>query len=234
MSTADVKVPLHAGTTPEAGATLYIEGVIDGPWVSVAASCEGDVVTMSAPRRGGAPIGLRPGREFLLCYSVRAVPCEVDASWVDGPRDVGGESIATVRMRGAPRRLQRRNAVRVPVNLIVRARPVAEGDEAEGDADAPASVAVVTENLSAGGALMRMDDPLPVDTLVTVTIDGFGEGAVDLASRVVRCDHDPSALHPWRVAVAFTDLSGTEEENLVRYVFRIQREARARESGMGG
>lgn len=227
MSTSAATDHAETGPPPEPGATLYIEGVLGGPWLSVLSGRAGDTITMSAPRRAGTPVGLASGREFLLCYSVRAVPCEVDAVWVEGPVEIAGERAAVVRMVGAPRRLQRRGAVRVPVQIIVRAR------SAE-DADPPLSVAAVTENLSAGGALLRMGEAVEPGREMVVTLQPPGEAQViEVPSRVVRSDRDPAGPRAWRVALAFTDLARYDEERLVRYVFRLQREARARETGMG-
>lgn len=217
----------ETGPPPGPGATLYIEGVLGGPWLSVLSGRAGDTITMSAPRRAGTPVGLAAGREFLLCYSVRAVPCEVDAVWVEGPVDIGGERAAVVRMLGEPRRLQRRGAVRVPVQIVVRAR------SADDDAP-PVSVAAVTENLSAGGALLRMGDALEPGREMIVTLQPPGDPQpIEVPSRVVRSDRDLAGPRPWRVALAFTELGRRDEERLVRYVFRLQREERARETGMG-
>lgn len=218
----------ETGPPPSPGDSLYIEGVLGAPWLSQAIAVSGDTVTMAAPRRAGVAAGLAAGREFLLAYSVREVPCEVDAIWVEGPVRVGGDEIVIARMDGAPRRMQRRDAVRVPVSIVVRASI----DDEEGDEPVP--VAAVTENLSAGGALLRMSDPVTAGAELTITIQppGSDDPPMGLPARVVRCDREPGQPRPWRVALAFDNPTRAQQESLVRYIFRLQREWRARETGM--
>ncbi|MEQ9336428.1 MAG: PilZ domain-containing protein, partial [Miltoncostaeaceae bacterium] len=219
-----------AGAMCERGMTLYIEDPVAGPWLSVVEDREGDLVVLAAPRRSGGGISAGAGRAVVLAYAVRQVPCEVDAEWVEGAHIRAGAQVVVLRMTGPPRRLQRRSAVRVPVELVVRARP--EPGEAP-EADAP-GVAAVTENLSAGGALMRMPQAVEtgVEVLVTLHTPGEAGGPMEILSRVVRCDRERSGGRPWRVALAFQRLSSDEEERIVRFLFRTQRERRARETGM--
>jgi hypothetical protein len=235
MSTRAPGATAESGPRPEPGDTLYLEKVIGGPWDSVMTGASGDTMTISAPRRGGSAVGLAPGRALLISYAKNLVPCEVDAVWVDGPSEVGGEQIAVVRLTGTPRRMQRRSAVRVPVQLLVSAQAV--GGAGEGPAW---GTAAVTENLSAGGALLRLADPVDPGVEIPLTIRPPADGAdpgdmcdhMQLVGRVVRCDRDRPGPCPWRVALAFVDLTPAQEEAMVRYIFRLQREARARESGM--
>lgn len=218
----------EAGPPPSPGDSLYIEGVLGGPWLSEAIAVSGDTVTMAAPRRAGASAGLASGREFLLAYSVREVPCEVDAIWVEGPVRLGDDQIVIVRMASVPRRMQRREAVRVPVSIIVRA---SIGEE---EVDEPVSIAAITENLSAGGALLRMAEAVDAGTPLTVTIQtpGSTDPPMELVARVVRSDREPGHERPWRVALAFDHPTRAQQDSLVRYIFRLQREWRARETGM--
>jgi hypothetical protein len=228
MSRSPSPAAQETGRPPAPGDALYIEGVLGAPWLSQAIAVSGDTVTMAAPRRAGVATGLASGREFLLAYSVREVPCEVDAIWLEGPVRVGDDEIVIARMAGPPRRMQRREAVRVPVSIVVRASIEDE------QADEPVSVAAITENLSAGGALLRMADAVEAGTQLTVTIQppGSDEPPMDLPARVVRSDRETGNERPWRVALAFDHSTRAEHEALVRYVFRIQREWRGRETGM--
>lgn len=232
MSPSVVDTPHELGPPPERGMTLYLEDPVAGPWLSVVEDREGDLVVLAAPRRSGGGVSAPAGRAVVLAYAVREVPCEVDAEWVEGAHIRGGAHVVVLRMTGPPRRMQRRTAVRVPVELVVRART--DVDEAD-EAAEPLSVAAVTENLSAGGALMRMPDAVAIGTEVTVTLHTPGEpgAAMEIPSRVVRCDRELSGSRPWRVALAFQRLVPAEEERIVRFLFRTQRERRARETGMG-
>ena len=107
--------------------------------------------TCSGCRRrawAASPSRCRCGAAFASPYAMREVPCEVDAELVSGP-GAGAEGRYQARTLGAGAPLQRRGAVRVPVDLI--------GARARLDDDADAGcIGAVTENLSAGGALLRL------------------------------------------------------------------------------
>ena len=128
------------------------------------------------------------------------------------------------RTSGPPRRLQRRGAVRVPVALIAHARL---GDDVDAEL-----LGAITENLSAGGALLRLGSAIEVGTRMSMTIHAGGAaGDLELTATVVRSDRIDDGQRPWRVAVTFADITQAEEDRLVRYAFARQRELRAREAG---
>lgn len=214
----------EAGPPPERGLRVFVEGLPGGPLPTVVDRRSGDVVDLAPPRRDGRPVVLPAGRPVVLAYSQREVPCEVDGvlAGASGPDGRG----CRVRLTGPPRRLQRRAAVRVPVALIARA-------EVEGEDDAPA-VPAVTENLSAGGALLRMPIALEAGRALAMVVEAGGAaGSVEVTGRVVRCDRQPDAgaARPWRIAVAFDPLPPADEDRLVRLVFDRMREVRRRELG---
>lgn len=212
----------EAAPDPERGDRVLLAGLPGGPWSSVIGSREERRVTLDPPRLGGSVVRLPIGRAFVVSYSRREVPCEIDAELTGGPAaDGSGPYVA--RLVGEGRRIQRRSAVRVPARLVARA-VVAEGID---DAGAPVTLGAITENLSAGGALMRLDRPLAVGTPIAMTIDCGGEvGILDASARVVRCDLLEPDGKVFHVAVAFLGLSGCDEDRLVRLVFDWQRRVR--------
>jgi hypothetical protein len=220
----------ETGPSPDPGADIFLEGVAGGPWESVLIARSGALITVSAPRRGGQFAGPDAGRRITLCYSVRGVPCELGAVWVEGPIEMGGEAVAVVRALGGPRRIQRRGAVRVPVTIVARARPANSG------ALEPGGIAAITENLSAGGTLLRMREPVEVgdEIAVTIHVPASGDEPMEILGRVVRCDRAPTGNRDWRVALAFDRITAEHERALVGLVFRLQHEQRGRETGMGG
>lgn len=239
--TADARPP-EVGPWPEKGARVCLDGLPNGPWLATVESRpDGGTLVLAFARRGGLSVVPPANRRFVVAYSVREVPCEVDvittADSAPGPGEAtDGNGAHTFRVHAVspPRRLQRRDAVRVPVHLIVRAQP----SDATGGAAAPAApIAAVTENLSAGGALLRMPQAVAPGSLLAVTLAPGGDGPViNLPCRVVRCDREVAGAapgrRPWRVALAFTGLTRPEEDRLVRYVFTLQRDLRRRETGL--
>lgn len=212
----------EAAPYPERGDRVLLAGLPGGPWSSVIGSRDERQVTLDPPRLGGSVVRLPTGRAFVVSYSRREVPCEIDAEMTGAPAaDGSGPYVA--RLVGDGRRIQRRSAVRVPTRLVAQAVLAEELD----DGGEQVTLGALTDNLSAGGALMRLDRALVVGTPLAMTIDCGGEvGIVDVSARVVRSDllePDRKAFH---VAVVFVGLSGCDEDRLVRMVFDWQRRMR--------
>ena len=214
---------------PVSGMQVMLEDMPGGPWLtSIDGMAEdGGVILLAPPRLGGTQVRLPLGRRFRVSYAVSEVPCEIDAELVAGPGAEGAVSY-TARVVGDPRRMQRRSAVRVPINLMARASELpARGDEDSDD------IAAITENLSGGGVLMRAAGPFPPGTVLAVRIEcGGSVGTLELNGRVVRCDPLDPGDHPWRVALAFVNPPVATQDQLVRFLFERQRELRRRESGL--
>ena len=215
---------LATAPLPGRGERVVLDGLPGGPWTTVVEREGDDVLELAPPRLGGEPVPLPLNRAFTLAWTVREVPCEADAQLVSGPRP-GEEGRYGARTIGPARRMQRRAAVRVPVNLIVRYRL---GDDADADA-----LGAVTENLSAGGTLLRLASPVEAGARLQVTVHCGGQaGDLTVAAVVVRCDRLEAGERPWRIALAFDELALAEEDRLVRFVFERQRELRRRDAGL--
>jgi hypothetical protein len=221
---------------PERGTRVLLDGLPGGPWSSVIEGLNDRTLTLDAPRLGGKVVALPLKRRFIVAYSLREIPCEIDAELVGAPTSKGGGGY-TAEILGDPRRMQRRRAVRVPVHLIARVA-LDDGDEKKpdakkGDGKDDESVSAITEDLSAGGVLLRLVEPINAGSPITTTILCGGDaGAMEIHGRVIRCDQIDTEERPYRAAVAFVDLSRTEEDRLVRFVFEKQREMRRREAGL--
>jgi hypothetical protein len=187
----------------------------------------GDAALLERPRLGGAPAPLDPGRRVVVSYRLRDVPCEVTAE-VQAPAD----GPVRLRFTGDPIRLQRRQAVRVPVQLMVHAEPDVVPLNRPG-ADL-AALGGITENLSATGVMLRLDRSLASGTRASLAIECGGRtGSVHVTGRVVRCHEGGTSgrgrARPYRVAFAFLDLERAQEDRLVHYLFERQRELRHRD-----
>jgi hypothetical protein len=218
--TPPVRPPAEIAPPPWRGDRVILDGLPGGPWMTVVTDASPGALAVAPPRLGGRVVPLPVGREMRVAYSVREVPCEVDAVLRSGPAP--GDDAYSVRLVGPPRRLQRRSAVRVPVHLLVHAHV---GEDRR--------VGAITENLSAGGALLRVSDVIEIGAELSVAIDcGTPSGRIELKGRVVRADRVLQGDRTWRVAVAFPDLAAADEDRLVRFVFERQRELRRRETGV--
>ena len=215
---------------PTRGMQVVLEDLPGGPWLTSVdgVADDGAAILLSPPRLGGRPVRLPLRRRFRVSYALSDVPCEVDAELVSAP-GMDGAVAYTARVAGGPRRMQRRSAVRVPINLMAHARELPKDGRREGE-----DIAAVTDNLSGGGVLLRAAEPFPPGTVLTVRIECGGEvGTLSLNGRVVRCDTLDAGDHPWRVALAFVDPPAATQHRLVRFLFERQRELRWRESGLG-
>ena len=210
---------------PGRGERVVLDGLPGGPWSTIVEREHDGVLSLAPPRLGGRPVPLPLQRAFTLAYTLREVPCEVEAVLVSGPeRDQ--EGLYDARTTGTPRRMQRRGAVRVGVNLLVHARL---GDDEDGQA-----IGAVTENLSAGGALLRLASPVRIGAPMQVAVHcGGSVGDLEVTATTVRCDRlESGGERPWRIAITFAELTGAQEDGLVRFVFERQRERRSREAGL--
>lgn len=208
---------------PGRGARVLLDGLPGGPWTTVVEGLAGRELTIDAPSLGGRLVPLPLRHRFTVAYTLREVPCEVDAELVAGPGP-GGAGGYVARLLGEGRRVQRRGAVRVTVHLIAQA---SLGDDRDAE-----SVGAVTENLSAGGTLLRVARAVEAGrTLTTRVLCGREAGVIDIAGRVVRCDRVGSGERPFRVAIAFLDMPRGVEDRLVRFVFERRRELRRRDEG---
>lgn len=215
---------IESAPFPERGDRVLLDGLPGGPWASVVDGRVDRTLALDPPRLGGRVVSLPLGRPFVVSYAQREVPCEVDAELVGAP-DAGGAGNYAALLMGEGRRLQRRSAVRVPMSLLVRASIDDEQQEVTAGA--------VTENLSAGGALLRVALPIAAGARLQAGIECGGEiGSLDLPARVVRCDRVDAERYPYRVAIAFLDMARLDEDRLVRIVFEHQRRIRRREAGI--
>jgi hypothetical protein len=211
---------------PGLGSEVWLEDLVGGPWRTVVSGHEGDLVRVAAPRLGRRRVALPLGESFTLTYRSREVPCEAPAVLEPpGPGGCGRRDEYLVRFLAPPIRLQRRGAVRVPIQLIARAA----ARDVRG-LDAAAVLSGVTENVSADGVLVRLARPLSLGDVVEVAIQCGGvAGTIQGVAAVVRCEKGGTASRPWRVAFAFRDLDPRRQDRLVRHLFERQRELRRRE-----
>ena len=192
------------GPLPERGSRVDLTGPAGGPWAAVVERTRDGLIILATDP--GMPLPPVAGRLTML-YPARGIPWELDVDLIAMPP---GASAAerSARPAGEPQR-SRRRAVRTPVRVAVAAR--LEGDDDD-------VVAACTENISTAGALLATAEAMDVGRLLLMQMGGDGPEAPALAGRVVRCDSHPGRDLPWRVAVAFVDLGGGEQDRLRRFL----------------
>ncbi|MEW6583344.1 MAG: PilZ domain-containing protein [Actinomycetota bacterium] len=215
----------HRAPLPPVGAEVWIEDLVGGPWPTEVVGHDGDLVRVAAPRLGHQRVLLPLGETFTLTYRDREVPCEAPAVLLAPAVAAGRGGDYLVRLEAPPVRVQRRGAVRVPIRMIVRA----EARDVRG-AQAQAILAGLTENLSADGALVRLEHPLTVGDVIDVAFQCGGvAGTIQATGVVVRCERRQTRTRPWQAAVTFSDIDRSDQDRLVRHLFERQRELRRRE-----
>ncbi|MFN8122011.1 MAG: PilZ domain-containing protein [Thermoleophilia bacterium] len=215
------------GPLPLPGTEVWLEDLPMGPLGTIVSELRGDRIRLEPPRLGGNEVALAPGRELAITYSAGEVPCEARVITVTAdPDDAPGLWLHVREVS----RMQRRSAVRVPVQLIARLLP----DGAPADA-AVAEVleSGVTEDLSASGVLVRLSDPVDVGGRARLVIHCGGDvGDVEVVATVVRVDREDRSARPYRAALTFPDIDREAESRLVKFLFERQRVLRRRASGM--
>lgn len=210
---------------PDVGAEVWLEDLVGGPWMCVVSGHEGDLLRIEAPKLGHQRVLLPAGEVFTVTYRSREVPCEAPAMLVEPPPGVELRGDYLVRLMAPPVRIQRRGAVRVPIQMIVRAsaRDVRL-------VEASSVISGITENVSADGILVRLDRPLaPGDTLEFAMQCGGSAGTIQALGVVVRCENGGQKSRPWRIAFSFADIDTSTQDRLVRHLFERQRELRRHE-----
>jgi PilZ domain len=210
---------------PGSGAEVWLEDLVGGPWLCAVAGLEGDLLRIEAPRLGHQRVLLPVGEVFTITWRQREVPCEAPAMLVEPPAGVESRGDYLVRLMAPPIRLQRRGAVRVPIQMIVRAsaRDVRL-------VEASSVISGLTENVSADGVMVRLERPLtPGDTMEFALQCGGSAGTIQAVGTVVRCENGGQKSRPWRIACSFTDIDRPTQDRLVRHLFERQRELRRHE-----
>jgi len=124
------------------------------------------------------------------------------------------------------RRLERRSTVRTEVCL----QPL-EIALLEGATERPPDVrSTVVVNVSAGGLGLVCRRPIPVGTMVRVTLElPAGFGRVEAVGEVVRCSRsDVQGLEKWRIGLAFREISEEQRDRVAAFVFSQQQMLRRR------
>lgn len=219
--------PGQPGPLPLPGAEIWLEDLPVGPVSTDVLEVRGGHIRIDTPRMSGNTVQVPADQALLVTYSAADMPCEARAHVEPvAPREAPGTWLLVESVE----RMQRRAAVRVPVQLIARVGRRADGSPTELPEDAEAGI---TEDLSAGGVLVRFRSPLQVDSTVRLQVHcgGIG-GEIDVLARVVRVEHDERAARAFRTALVFPDLPRPDETRLVRFLFDRQRQLRRREMGL--
>ncbi|MFN8121406.1 MAG: PilZ domain-containing protein [Thermoleophilia bacterium] len=209
---------------PQSDAPVGVEGLSGGPVTTHATRHEGRRLRLEPPRVGGQPVPTRPGRKVRLQYRRLRVPCVATGVIVEGEDDGLWVEVHTVE------RLQRRLWARVPLQVDVEVEvPAAEPG---GD---PEYLAGVTEDISAGGALVRTDEELERgwELRVWLVLPGEDEER-EFRARVVHTSEDErgGGRRRHRAGVEFLGVDHEAREHLVRFTLARERELRRRQTGL--
>jgi hypothetical protein len=200
-----VDISEKIGPLPERGSRVDLTGPADGPWAAVVERTRNGLIVLAAADPG-MPLPPTAGR-LTMVYPARGIPWELDVDLIAMPPGAGAMG-RSARPAGMPQR-SRRRAVRAPVRVGVVARLGGEHHDV---------VAARTENVSTAGALLATAEAMDVGRLLLMEMGEAGSEGPALAGRVVRCDPHPGRELPWRVAVAFVDLDGDEQDRLRRFL----------------
>lgn len=211
----------RVGPLPAPGHAAWIEGIPAGPLEVMVEQVDAVIVRTDLPRVGGVVIPLRVGTRVELHYNAAAVPCVARARVVGTPP---GRPDGLWMVVGSVERMQRREAVRVPLAVMAHLRC----DEP------PVDEVGATEDISSTGVLLRTTRAIDARGVTMSLTIHLGEGEDDLVcdvevARVLRSPQGGTL--PWKIGMCFTGLDRAMEERLTRMVFDRQRELRKRATG---
>jgi len=161
-------------------------------------------LVLAPPSLGESPAALPLDRPLMLIYRVRGQHYETPAVVVAPPSEAANAYVA--RVTGAPVRLDRRRAERVPVEAWVQVL-TACGRTLSGR----------TLNLSLGGALIEIEEAPPVGEDATLTLNLGAAGLLRCGVSVLR--EDPRMPdRPPRVALAFRHVAVKDRRRFLRFL----------------
>lgn len=115
---------------------------------------------------------------------------------------------------------QKREYVRLEVNLPLRFRIISGGDQSEKQA----FIEGVTFDLSAGGMLFTTAHPLQSGQEIKIELDLPDLEPIFAMGRVVRVFEPRLKGETRRIAVEFVDISDAQKDRIFKYIFSKQRE----------
>ena len=119
-------------------------------------------------------------------------------------------------------RMQSRMFNRVHARLLVKVQPVREDGSLED------IVLAQTQNLSGGGVLFTLANPLKVGSKAALEFNDLPSiGTMQTLSQIVRCDLNEETK-VYEIGAVFLDLPRSILNRLVRYVFSIERQELAK------
>lgn len=180
-------------------------------------------LTLALPLQSGIAVGVRVGDIVRCTYADDGNFCGFDSACLSR---AGGEvPVLVLAPPQSIQRVQRRNYVRLNVNVPVRFSIVGAPDGFQYDAVLTWSGTV--RDLSGGGALLASPVKLIQGARLDLTIDIPGYSVATMAE-VVRTA--PDTLDPTPTAypngVRFVDIAEKEREIIIRYIFGEQRDRR--------
>jgi hypothetical protein len=205
-------VPSHGGyePLPPAGGRLLVRDPPATVLPSRALAERDGYLVLAPPSLEGLPVPLPLDRPLTLVYRVRGHHYETPAVVIAPPSDAANAYVA--RVTGAPVRLDRRKAERVRVDAGVQVAP-GSGRSLSGRA----------VNLSSGGALVEIEDALPVGENATLTLNLGSAGLLRCGVEVLRVDPEAPGRAP-RVALGFRHIAIADRRRFLRFLI---------ESGLG-
>jgi c-di-GMP-binding flagellar brake protein YcgR len=207
------RLQITVGGTDEEVPTTYLSRV---------ENIAGEEYTIGWPTSRGIRAPVREDDVLTLSYACANAVYSFDARIVQ--RILEPIALVVVCPQGPPRKIQRREDVRVPALVEVRlsARVVSVNPDRPKDLN---FIACRTVNLSGGGfAIHHAAAPLVGSIYqVRLAIPGQSE-PVEMTAKVVRCESvmDPARGMHYEVGFAFIQVRESSRRHIVSFVFRFQ------------
>ncbi len=190
---------------------------------------EGEDLRVTWPSLGGSPVAVQPKETVRILFDRGGMAYTFEGVVLEAAHLP--EPMLTLRPTSPVERIERRIDVRVaaavPVELNVK---VVSLEEFRSSGEGATHIDTRTVTLSGGGFTIHNSDPLPVGKLFEVRMFlGDRRRALTMSARIVRCEMTASApeSEPFEVAFAFSRIAESTRTNIVRFAFRIQKEAAA-------
>jgi c-di-GMP-binding flagellar brake protein YcgR len=200
----------------------FVDGESSVGYASRVEDLDGRKVCIAWPTENGIRVSVRAGEELLLSFTRQDAAYQLRAKvekTMNQPLPV-----VVVEPLGSATRTQRRDYVRVAVNIPVE---IIGSPSPSSDDETPVVLLIKTRmlDLSGGGFGVHYKDAVQMGTVFEVrfSLPGTSE-ELHLHAKLVRCerksDSQGSRIH--RLGMAFMDMPESTRSRIVRFVFSVQ------------
>lgn len=214
----EVEIPEYGNKISD-NTTSYISQLVD--------VVDDKIISIVSPMREGRFKYLSRETNLIIYYLNEKQELLYFKGVVKGHRKNGALDIFDVAIDSEINKIQRRRFYRLDVVLpctyaIVDATLISTDKLEFTNIDQSLLKSAYTKNISSSGFCMVLEEPIPSDSVLDITIDLEGLASVRVLAQVIRLSHEKNKKH--EVGLHYINISPKDSDILTRYIFEKQRQ----------